>query len=171
MTPGGGISPLNQGQGAPGIPSPPPGFGPPPPPIGYGPQVTMAPARRSSAGWALALTILGAVGLIGLALIWTMVLMKGAIDKVGPNATQAQLQQAFNEQIYSKGDAQHLPGLALAGVAAMLASIGGLVLAARSLVRQEPGRGMAIAACILGGVFLFCQVLTISAMVGPRPAG
>jgi hypothetical protein len=149
-------------------PPPSPGFAPPPPP-GYGPQVAYAPRPSGSAGWALGLTIAGAVTLVGLMMVWMGLVYKAAMDTAGPNATQAELQRVVEDN-YLHGHFPHATGLVMTGVAAMLASVGGLILGVRSLVRQEPGRGMAITACILGGIFLFCQMLMLVTLAAPRPA-
>lgn len=154
-------------QGGPGGP----GFPPPPPPMGYPAYHMQPPTGRSSAGWALALSIGGALALFVLLMVWTGVLVGAAQQKLGPNATQIQLQEEITKQYASRGDAKHARTLAMLGVMAMLANVGGLILAVRSMVRHERGRGMAIAACIIGGLFLFCQVMVVAAIAGPRPTG
>ncbi len=151
-------------------PPPPPGFAPPPPPPGFGQQAGYAPARPRSAGWALTLALAGAAVAIGVGLVWFVMLLGLAMDHAGPNATQAELERAWQE-IVAKGQAPRSPGLAGAAVAAVLASAAGLVLGVRSLVRQEPGRGLAIAACVVGALFVFCQLLLMLALVAPRPGG
>jgi hypothetical protein len=137
--------------------------------MGYGPQAGYGPRPGSSAGWALGLTILGAVMLIGVGMAWAVFVSQAAQAALGASPTQEQIQK-FAEDSMRQGNFPHRQGLAMAAVAAMLASIGGLVLAVRSLVRQESGRGMAITACVLGGIFLFCQVMMMMMFLAARSA-
>ena len=150
-------------------PPPTPGFAPPPPPMGYATQTTYAPRSGSTAGWALGLTITGAALLIGLMLALSVIAMKAGVDSM-PKGTPEEQQRAMQE-LLMRGGLPHTQGLSLTAVAAMLTSIGGLTLAVRALVRQEGGRGMAIAACILGGLFLFCQMMMLMALITPHLKG
>jgi hypothetical protein len=153
---------------APGFPAPPPppGYGPP---TGYGPPMGYAPRAGSSAVWALCLSILGALMIVGLTMAWALLLSKSATEALGSSASQAEIQK-YVEDAMRQGNMPHRQGLALTGALAMIASIGGLVLAVRALVRRESGRGMAIAACILGGIFLFCQFIMEMMFIAARAA-
>jgi hypothetical protein len=151
-------------------PLPSPGFAPPPPPPGYQAPYSYAsqpPVRTSSAGWALTLTLCGAVVLIVLSLAWLAAISRQVMETTGPNAAQKDVERAFTE-LYTKGHPPRFPGLATAALGAMLASIAGVVLAIRSLARQEPGRGMAIAACVVGALFLLCQFMLMMLLLGPQ---
>jgi hypothetical protein len=91
-------------------------------------------------------------------------------EKVGPNASQEQIDQAARDLLVS-GQAQPIPAttlmILLVGV---ICSISGLVLAIRSLLRLQERRGMAIAACIISACFLVCQILPMLAALTAHQA-
>lgn len=144
---------------------PPPGFAPPPPPPGYEAPPYRPSERVGSAGWALTLSVLGALVAVGVSLVWLGMFGGKVMQRTGPEATQEEVNRIVQELV-AKGETPRHPALAGAATAAALASIAGLVLGVRSLVRQEPRRGLAIAACILGAMFLICQMMLMLMIVG-----
>jgi hypothetical protein len=115
----------------------------------------------SSGGWALTLSMAGVL-LASLGwLAWMSNLGSKLVERVGPDATQAEQMQAAQEMIGS-GEASLLPPTAVVMFLVGLVCGGlGLILAIRVLLTGRHGRGMAIAACILGATVSFCQVLPL----------
>ncbi|HXK86226.1 MAG: hypothetical protein GXW89_08135 [Phycisphaerae bacterium] len=154
--------------------SPPPfqGFAPPPPPPGYASRSEYRPPQSGLAGWALTLAIAGAL-LSGLAtLLWLGMAGNLVMQKAGPNPTQEETSRIMREML-EQGQAPRHPVLSGAVLIATLSSLAGLILGIRSLARQEPGRGLAITACVLGAMFLVCQtmlMLLVLAAHGPGGA-
>jgi len=152
-------------------------FTPPPPPgaTGRSPQpaawtpaspAPTAPFTSSSAGWALTLAITSAVLAVLGWFTWLGSMIGPVMKRVGPNATEEQIQKEFQELI-SSGQVPSNPMVAVLGAAGLLCAIGGVVLAIRSILRSEPRRIMAVIACVIGACFLFCQViLTWVALAG-----
>ena len=149
------------------------GYGPPPPPPGYAsmgpaPQAWAAPRVTvvSLAGRAFTLALAGTVLAAAGYLVWFGSLTLALEKKIGPNSTPQQ-QQAALQELMASGQVQAPPRAAVAFFAVGLPlGIVGLVMAVRSLLRQEPRRGWAIAACILGACVTLCQVLAmLSALI------
>jgi len=129
----------------------------PPPPPGQVQAFRPAPAAATYAPWAMTLAIACAVlSMIGW-LVFMGSLLPLAEQRVGRNASEEQKTEAARE-IMLTGQAGK-PPLAIAALAVgVLCGLGGLVLAVRSLVRQETRRAMAVIACIVSVCFLCCQV-------------
>jgi drug/metabolite transporter (DMT)-like permease len=151
-----------------------PGFNPPPPPPGYPgptpvPYGVPAPRREGtiSAGWALLLAIASAV-LLGLGtLIYSLHLSVLVLQKVGEKASLEQQQKAMIEVMPT---VPITPATATCLFVGAFCGIAGLALGARSLVRAEGHTGKAIAACVLAGISVFCQILLTIALAGGTSA-
>jgi len=139
-------------------PVPPPGF----------PAYPPAPAA-SAAPWALTLAItsvlLSVFGGLVLLYTWGTALQ----EKLGRNPTQEQIQKAYSDMI-SSGQFPYSPLATAVAVVASLCGIGGLVLAIRALLWQQPRRGMAIAACIISVAFSCCGGLLVFMSFASRMA-
>lgn len=117
----------------------------------------LPPARSAKGAWALTLACT-AVALCILSFVsFFMSLGMAAMQEAGPDATTKEIEQV-TEQLLNEGK---IPASPLAVASALLGTacgIGGLVLAALTLIRKEGGQGLAIAALIISPLFLFCQV-------------
>jgi len=142
-------------------------FQAPPPPPGQVQPLGLPSARRSSAPWALTLAITCAMLSLFGWLVWSVSLSILLEKKVGPRPTQQQVAQATQEIMFS-GEMPTNPLATAAAVVGALCGMGGLVLAVRSLLRQEPRRGMAIAACIISVCFTCCQGLLLTLPLAAR---
>lgn len=161
---------------SPAGPPPASAFAPPPPPMGY-PADGRAPAAPSSprpggasAVSAFVLTLVGMLlafaGYLALIGSWGM----AAQQKAGTNATQRELEETLREMMVS-GQLQLVPTISVAFfIIGLLFGATGLILAIRALLRQEAGRGFAIAACVLGAFITLCQVLPILGAISARSA-
>lgn len=158
-------SPARPGEG----PPPHPGFAPPPPPPGFAPP-PHRPPRHGSAGWALGLVILGAILAMAAGFVWSLMISHHAYNELGAGASQQELQQFIEKQMMAGKLPTHPLSAGLAVISTLL-GLAGLVLAVRSLVRQEPGRGLAITACIIGALFLFCQIMLMWLLLGIKGGG
>ena len=120
-----------------------------------------SPAGSGNAGWSLALALCGA----GLAILGWIVCYAGMISqiltKLGPNATQQQIQQATMDMMTSGKLSIVSPAGTVIFLAGAVCGVCAIWLAVRALVRHERGRGMAIASCVIGACFTFCQVMSI----------
>jgi hypothetical protein len=84
-----------------------------------------------------------------------------AQEKAGANATQRELEETMREMMVS-GQLQLVPAISVTFfVIGLIFGLTGLILAIRSLMRQEAGRGLAIAACVLGACITLCQILPV----------
>ena len=118
-------------------------------------------ASTSSGGWALTLSLAGFVLATMGWLVWMGNLGAKLMERVGPDATQTEQMQAAQEMIAS-GEASLLPPTAVVMfLAGLVCAALGLILAIRVLLTARAGRGLAIAACILGATVSFCQVLPL----------
>ena len=118
-------------------------------------------ASTSSGGWALTLSLAGFVLATMGWLVWMGNLGAKLIERVGPDATQAEQMQAAQEMIAS-GEASLLPPTAVVMfLVGFVCGTLGIILAIRVLLTARAGRGKAIAACILGATVSFCQVLPL----------
>lgn len=147
-------------------PPPPPGASPSP--SGPLPYPQPGPRGGGSAVGAFILTLVGTL----IATAGYIALMGSYIltvqERLGPNATPQQIEDAMR-QMMADGQLQLVSPVA-AGFFAVgsLFGIVGLILAIRSLLRQEARRGLAIAACILGACITFCQILPmLGALTAP----
>ncbi len=153
-------------------------FEPPPPPSGMAPARVEDYRRASGAPAALTLAIFSAaLAALGV-LVWITLLMERVEEQLGAKAggvhvreiSHQELQEAV-QKVLTSGNVPRSP---LASGALLIGTVSGLmalVLAVRSLLRQEPRRGMAIAACIISTAFLFCQMgilLMMSVSHAPR---
>jgi hypothetical protein len=141
-------------------------FQPPSPPderAGYWPG-RVQPAT-SVAPWALTLSITSAILAVFAAAVWVLTIFglamqTAAMKKLGPNPTPEQVQKAMPEAMQEITAGGHMPKSPLSTAAAIvggLCGIGGLALAIRALLWQQPRRGMAITACVISAAFTCCQ--------------
>jgi hypothetical protein len=130
--------------------------------VGYAPR---APQTSGNLGtWALLLAIASALlSIIGV-FIWFAVVGQLALDRVGPNATEQQLQQALQEIMIRRG-APANPAAATVLLVGTFCGIVALVLGIRSLIGREGRTGRAIAACVIAAVFVFCQIMLMLAIL------
>lgn len=126
----------------------------------------------SGAPWALTLAITSALLSIFGAMVWLYTWGTALEEKVGRNPTQEQIQKAYSDMV-SSGQFPDSPLAMAAAVVGALCGIGGLALAIRTLIWQQPRRGMAIAACVIsvafsccGGLLVFLNLVT---RVAPQP--
>ncbi len=144
-------------------------FQPPPPPPGQLPPTGRGARQSGSAPLALTLAITCTVlSLVGW-MVWLGTVGEKVQEKVGANPTQEQVTEALREVLTSG----QMPRSSLATGAAfigVLCGIGGLMLAIRSLLRQEARRGMAIAACIVSVCFTCCVGLLMLMTLAVRSA-
>jgi len=149
-------------------------FAPPPPPGAYPspagapPHVQAAPRAGGTAVGAFVLTLVGTlIATAGyIALMGSYMLTVQA--KLGANATPQQIEDAMREMMAS-GELQPVAPAAVAFFAVGSGfGIVGLILAIRSLLRQEGRRGLAIASCILGACITLCQILPMLGALAAR---
>jgi hypothetical protein len=91
-----------------------------------------------------------------------------AMEKVGRNASQAELEQALQEVINEGMRAGTLPVSSFTYAAILigtLSGIGGLILAALALTHQERRKTMAILSIVISCCFLGCQMPLILALL------
>lgn len=142
---------------------------PPPPRDGYGDYEAAQDAARSSyAPWGLVLSITCAVLCILGYLSWMITIATKAMEKVGRNASQAELEQALQEVINEGMRAGTLPVSSFTYAAILigtLSGIGGLILAALALTHQERRKTMAILSIVISCCFLGCQMPLILALL------
>ncbi|MGQ9651572.1 MAG: DUF7560 family zinc ribbon protein [Phycisphaerae bacterium] len=143
----------------------PPGPVMPPPGYPVGPPAQAA----SAAPWALTMAITCSLLSIFAAIVWSGNLMKSLTEKVGPNPTQEQIQKAYSDMI-SSGQLPYSSLATAAAIVGTLCGIGGLVLAIRTLLWQQPRRGMAIAACIISVAFSCCGGFLLLTSLAGRAA-
>jgi hypothetical protein len=156
------------------------GFSPPPPPAGhqpvqqtyggeYPPQMHPSPGKAGTATWALVLAISsGVLSFIG-TMIWTVGLYELAMRQVGEDASSEQVQRAAQEIMLS-GQAPISPGAVAALLVGIFCGVAALVLAIRSLVRNENQYVKAGTACLLAALFIVCQGMLMLALFMPRAA-
>lgn len=129
-----------------------------------------SPAQAASAApWALTMAITSALLSIFASLVWLGNLARVLTEKAGPNATQEELAKVYSNMIAS-GQLPHSPLATAAAVVGTLCGIGGLVLAIRTLLWQQPRRGMAIAACIICVAFSCCGGFLLLTSLAGRAA-
>lgn len=155
-------------------------FAPPPPPgetVAPGRSelptypVASAPVRHrgQSAAWALMLAVASAVLSIIAFIIWSAMAYERAVQRVGTGASNAQIQEAFNQLVLEHGLPIH-PAAAVSMFVGAFCAVCGLVLAIRSFARRERRPVLAGIACALSVLFLACQGLLMLMMVGTRLA-
>jgi hypothetical protein len=103
-------------------------------------------------------------------LTWLFKLSEMVVDKVGERASQQEKSRAFQE-ILLAGQAPRSPAITGMALLAAVASIIGVVMGVFSLMRGEHGRAAAIAACIIGTLFVFCELMLVAVLLGPHPQG
>lgn len=130
------------------------------PPPGYSGAVPPAPSAASAAPWALTLAITSALLSVFAALAWTVAWISTVAEKAGPNATQSEIQKVIQD-LAASGQVPYSPLGMAAAVVGSLCGIGGLALAIRTLLWQQPRRGMAIAACVISVAFSCCGGLVL----------
>lgn len=144
---------------------------PPPPSGGYRPGYAMGgltgptavPPSSPLAAWALTLAISGAVlSLIGWVTIMGSILLQ-LEHKLGPNPTEEQARKVYIDMMASGQAVVITPLGAVVFIVGIVCGACALVLAIRSLLRQEHRRGVAIAACIISVCFTFCQIMPMLA--------
>lgn len=156
------------------------GFPSPPPPPGQSPMAPSGGAYLSSphaasassgiATWALVLAVVsGILSLVGF-MIWMFTLVNLAVGQVGEQAAPEQIQQTVQEIMVS-GQAPISPAAVTALLVGVFCGIAGLVLALRSLVRNENQYIRAGAACLLSALFIVCQGMLILALFASRAPG
>ncbi len=135
-------------------------FDAPPPPVSVGHGWGPSQPSSSTAPWALTLAltcmVLAFVGYVALGAQITAATM----ERLPQNPTNQQIKEAqreFAQEIMEGGRFPPNPLMTAAGIIGALCGIGGIVLAVRSLIRQEPRRGMAIAGLIISACFVVCQ--------------
>lgn len=90
--------------------------------------------------------------------------------QLGPDATPQQQQAALHKMLAS-GERPPVPNGAMVLFAGgTLAGVLALICGIRSLLRQEPRRGLAVAGLILGTSVAFCQVLPMLVALAARSA-
>ena len=150
----------------------------PPPPPGDQAQAPVAPATAASpyAAWGLTLSLTCAVLCTLGMVVWFGQFGLLAVEKLGdnPHPTREETQKAqqeIMEEIIAEGRYPTNTFSTAAALIGALCGLGGLVLAVRSLLRQERRRGMAIAACLIGACFVVCQLplLAVSCVKPPSP--
>jgi hypothetical protein len=145
--------------GQPSAPTvPPPGF----------PAYPPAPAA-SAAPWALTLAITSALLSVFSGVVWMYTWASVLAEKSPSDATPEQMQKLAQE-LAASGQIPYSPLAMAAAVVASLCGIGGLVLAIRTLLWQQPRRGMAIAACIISVAFSCCGGLLVFMSLASRMA-
>jgi hypothetical protein len=77
------------------------------------------------------------------------------LQPYGPNPTPQQIQEAQLEASREWMGRGNTPFATYAGIVGGIAALSGLFLGARSLTRDEPKRGVALAACAVGAA-CFC---------------
>jgi hypothetical protein len=142
-------------------------FDAPPPPAGV-PESAGVARKGGSAGGALALAIIGAVLSIAAVFFWLLLLGEMVQRKVGVEALNQNpdvVRQAVQD-ILMAGQAPRHPFSTAALLIAAVCSLAAVALGIRGLLLPERARGMAIAACLIGGMFLTCQCLFAAGMLG-----
>jgi hypothetical protein len=134
----------------------------------------------SVAPWALTLAITSAILAVFAAAVWlltvfSLAMQTTAVKKLGPNPSPEQVQKVMPEAMQEITAGGRMPSTPLSTAAAIvggLCGIGGLALAIRSLLWQQPRRGMAIAACVISAAFTCCQgmllLVSLAGQVGHR---
>ena len=121
-----------------------------------------------SGGWALTLSVAGAILATLGWLVWMGTLAVQLEEHVGPDATQSELMQATQELLAS-GEGYRLPPAAVVlFLVGLVCGVVGLVLAIRVLLSARQRRGTAIAACIIGAAVSFCQILPLLSALAAR---
>lgn len=123
------------------------------PPPGY--PVSPPAQAASAAPWALTLAITSALLCMLGFMVFAYQIQKAGMEKLGPDASFAEAQQAAQEMLTS-GKIPPSPLAIAFSITGNLCAIGGLVLAIRTLLWQQPRRGMAIVACIISVAFFCC---------------
>jgi hypothetical protein len=95
--------------------------------------------------------------------IWYFQVVGAVMERVeNPRtADQEEISRAFQEQMeeYNRSGFPSNPISTGAAIVGMLSGLGGLTMGVRSLLRQEPRRGVAIGALIVCVLFGFCQCI------------
>ncbi|NLE58955.1 MAG: hypothetical protein GX616_11375 [Planctomycetes bacterium] len=137
------------------------------PPPGY---PVHPPAQGASAApWALTMAITSALLSMFASMVWLGTWVNVVAEKAGRNATQEEIQKIASE-LAANGQIPYSPLAMAAAVVGSLCGIGGLVLAIRTLLWQQPRRGMAIAACIISVAFSCCGGLLVFMSLASRAA-
>lgn len=127
---------------------------PPMPPGG----LMAAPPQTGSAGKAFLLSLAGALIIVIGGLAAVVIMVSQAQKNIGPDASQEQLAQEIKRMQMEGETPRNAKIITLTtGIVGVLCSLGGASLGLRSLLRSEPRRGLAIAACVIGGLFLMCR--------------
>ncbi|HOW72453.1 MAG TPA: hypothetical protein PKY77_17785 [Phycisphaerae bacterium] len=156
--PGAQIPMANPAQNGVVPPPPPPGMPPLPPSL-----ASSAPVGAGNAVWSLGLAVCGAgLSILGWIICFGQIASQ-VMAKLGPNATQQQFQQAYMDMLASGKLSLVSPAGTVIFLAGTVCGICAIWLAIRALLRQERGRGMAIASCVIAACFTFCQVMSMLA--------
>ncbi len=139
-----------------------PNLAPPPPPfqaaLPEGPGVRPVSARGNSARAGLRLALLGGLlWLVGFLSVMVST-MRLVMHEAGPQATMEEVNRKAQEFI-QQGRIETSSFTVAVVLLGLLCALAGLVLGARALIRHEHRRGTAVAACIIGGMFTFCEGL------------
>lgn len=135
-----------------------PGWAPPPPPAGG--TGSAQPSHARHAEKALVLAVIGAGLSVAAFMLWSTA-VKNIIDaEVGSSADMAQIMRAY-EELVKTGHLPRPPALMVLVAFGALSSLAGVVAGARSLAKSDSRRGLAISACIVGGVFLLCPLFWV----------
>jgi hypothetical protein len=102
---------------------------------------------------------------------WMGALYDAAVERVGADASEQELQQAMTEAVQRK-EVQISSFAQSAAWIGGLCGFAGVILGVSSLLRQEPRKITAITSCIIGSSFACCAgVLTLGNMAPPfQPA-
>jgi hypothetical protein len=90
---------------------------------------------------------------------WFAPVSLAVFEKLGPNAPPERQQALFQELAFSEQFHQARSWAIPIYASGIICGIVGAVMATRSLLRPEPRRGLAIAACILSACITLCQIL------------
>jgi hypothetical protein len=102
-------------------------------------------------------------------LAWFVMLTQLAMEKLGPDHTPTQQEAAQAvQEIMTSGETPTSPVITVVVFIGIICGLGGLLLAIRSLLRQEARKGMAIAACIISACFICCQSLLVMTQLGAK---
>ncbi len=153
----------------PGPAGAPPAFAPPGEQPAFGYAAPPPAAGGNLAVWALILAIASAVLCTTGGLTWFEALFAAAVEKAGPSPTQKELEQVLQDMV-ARRELPRSPLAMMAVGAGTILSIAGLFLAIRALMRGDPRRVTAVAACVISISFLVCQMLLMLMMVGSAMA-
>jgi hypothetical protein len=129
------------------------------------------PTGGSHAGWSLVLALCGAaLSVLGWMICFGAIVSQ-VMAKLGPNATQQEIQQTYMDMLTTGKLSLVSPAGTVIFLAGTVCGICAIWLAVRALLRQERGRGLAIASCVIGACFTFCQVMSMLAGTAAGHAG